>query len=261
MSANSEQTTALIDCAKAASEISTFAGSRMPADRGRVLRAHLLKCEACKALYRETVEVAAALGHNLRADREDHESEEAEVRRAAYRSMDKIKQEKPNTFALRMILIPAFFFFLMVFVTKIAWPDDKIRVSDFGGAVFLGEDSFLPNEAPALILRGSWLTTNVRAFLELDAGSTTVRMGEQTFLLVEDPAGHRFRLKGGEVTLLGSGEITTSRGIVLIEDGSARVVLDGMRFELYCEAGEAKFIDATGETVVGAGEQLLRGSR
>lgn len=233
----------------------------MPAARGRVLRKHLLQCAECKALYRDVVETAASLGHHRRAEREDLESEKAVIRRAAYRSIDKIREEKPNTFALRMILVPAFFFFLMVFVTKIAWPEDKVKVADFGGAVFLGEDSFLPNGPPALILRGSWLTTNERAFLKLKLGSTAVRLDELTFLLVEDPAGHRFRLRGGALELSGVVQVTTTRGVFEMEDGTARLELHGSNLELTCTDGEAVFLDAAGKTILKAGENLVRGTR
>lgn len=261
MAAKSEPSLPTIDCEHAAGEIRAFAGSSMPAARGRILRKHLLQCAECKALYRDVVETAASLGHNLRSGREDLESERAVIRRAAYRSIDKIRQEKPNTFALRMILIPAFFFFLMVFVTKIAWPDDKVKVKDFGGAVFLGEDSFLPDGPAGLILRGSWLTTNERAFLELKLGSSSVRLDELTFLLVEDPARHRFRLRNGTLELSGLAQVTTTRGILEMEEGTARLGLHGSNLELTCETGEVVFLDALGKTRLSAGEKLVRGVR
>ncbi len=261
MSANSEQTLESIDCTRASEEIRTFAGARMPAKRARVLRAHLLECADCNQIYRASVETAARLGHNLRADREDLESEEAEIRRAAYRSIDKVRAKKPNHFALRTILIPAFFFFLMVFVAKESWPGDEVEVTDFGGAVFVEQDSFLPDGPPRKIVRGCWLTTSERAFAEFETGPTSVRMEELTFFLVEEPATHRFRLRSGEIEIEGPSQVTTTRGVLEIEEGRARFSFRDGALEIVCQEGQVSFIEATGESHLSVGEKLLRGVR
>jgi hypothetical protein len=261
MPSKSDPTPTTLDCEQARTEIRTFAGSRVPAARARVLRLHLLECEDCNAFYRESLETAARLGGNLRADREQGEAEATEVRREAARSLDKVRQRKPNSSRLRTVLLPAFFFFLMVFVTRAVWPGDRVQVADWGGPVFIDDEPFLREGSPKGIRRGRWLVTGAAGRLELKNGSARLALGERTFLLVEDPAAHRFRFRGGDLRVSGPCSVTTTHGVLELEDGTATLDARGASFELICEAGGALFIDATGEHRLEAGERVLRDVR
>ena len=261
MSAKSETKIELISCDQARLDIARFAGSQVPAAEARILRAHLLRCETCNGFYRESVETAAALGSNLRAGREELESEQVEMRRAAYKSLDKVKKSRPNHSALRTILLPAFFFFLMVFVTKAAWPGDKVTVKDWSGAVFLGQNPFPPGDPPGAIIRGGWLTTAERAELNLEAGDAEIRLEELTFLMVENAAAHRFRLRSGKLHVSGPCQVTTTFGVVEITDGKAKIEQSGSKLFVWCEEGEVLFVDALGKSLLRSGESVSRGVR
>lgn len=247
-----------LDCAQAREEIQTFAGSRIPAARGRILRSHLLECGDCKSFYKETIETAASLGSNLRANREAKLAEQSETRRAAQRSVDKLRRSRPNHSRLRTVMLPAFFFFLMVSVTKLAWPDDKVRVTEWGGPVFLNDEPFGFEGVPKKIRRGSWLVTGASGKVSIETGDSAIQLGERTFLLVEEPGAHRFRFRGGELTVAGPSLVTTTHGVLEVIDGAARLEARGARFELVCESGTIAFTDASGTQKLTATDRVLR---
>ena len=258
------KTTRQIDCDEARTLVRTFAGGSIPASKGRILRAHLLGCPDCKAFYRETVEVAASLGQGVRAEREAQEAKRRNARREENRKVAlgttpaTIRTGRPDRFALRTILVPAFFFFLMVWLTKFG-ASQRIYLVESQGTIWI--DGKPTSSEKMKLKRGDWCLTESSSRAVLELGDSKLTIFGDSHVLVEDPATRRLRFRSGEVRAEGSQEITTSFGVLAVEEGTQRLSYLNGSFELACDSGRAVFSDASGDTVLEPGDLLVRGLR
>lgn len=253
-----------LDCTAAQEAIRTFAGARVPRGVAQRLRAHLLECADCKAAYRDALETAAQLGQEVRRGREASDARRSAARReenrqAVLEAGATRRVARPNSFALRTILVPAFFFFLMVWVTKIAGGGPDAYLVEARGEVFVG-DTPVPSRAEELRLkRGDWIFTAANSAARVEVGGSELSVGADTKLLVESPDERRFRFRGGTLEVANEAEITTSYGILEIANGECELEHRDGSFEIHCVRGHATFVDGGGSHALEAADRLLRG--
>ena len=255
-----------LDCAQAQEAIRRFAGARVPRSVAKVLRAHLLECPDCKAAYRDALETAAQIGHEVRRDREATDAQRSaerreESRQAILEEGAKRTFKKPNSFALRTILVPAFFFFLMVWVTKLAGGGPDAFLVEARGEVFVGETKIPSRAEDQKLKRGDWIFTAAGSAARVEVGGSELQIGADTKLLVEDPDERRFRFRGGYLEITGPAEFSTSYGVLEIADGEFTLSHQDGIFEVHCVSGDAAFVDGAGAHVLETADRLLRGRK
>ncbi len=158
---------------------------------------------------------------------------------------------------LRPVLLVAFFFWLMVWITTPGGPGPAFQVEWLGGQVTAGGkriESALPNFG---LGDGQRLTTGPDGRARLARMEAELLVGPDTNLEVPRVAPLELRLYGGELELTAEGQVSTDRGVVLLDGGRARLVLTAEELRLEGLAGVTTLQDAEGDHPVGPGEVLL----
>ncbi|MEM7516075.1 MAG: hypothetical protein AAF368_04010 [Planctomycetota bacterium] len=224
------------------------------------MRAHLQGCAECKAAYVDAVQTAASVGGKVREEREGRDEEMRELRLEAAiagRNDTLERAHRGRFFSLRLVLLPAFFFVLMMFVSRVVRGPERVRVVEWKGVTeAAGQTLENGGQAPRLI-RGSWLRTGNGGSMVLELGGTRIGLEETSHLMVLATEESHFQLRSGRISIEGEAEVTTSLGVVEI-DGRAEVSSRGSAFEVQCEDGKVTFVNAGGTTELVAGEHYRR---
>lgn len=249
-----------ISCESAQEDLKTFAGGLIPTAKARALRAHLQSCVECKAAYVDAVQTAASVGGKVREEREGRDEEMRELRLEAAiagRNDTLERAHRGRFFSLRLVLLPAFFFVLMMFVSRVIRGPERVRVVEWRGVTEAAGQALENGGGAPRLIRGSWLRTGKGGSMLLQIGDTRIELEESTHLMVLAADASHFQLRSGEISVEGEAEVTTSLGVVEI-DGRSRLTSRGSGFEVRCEDGQASVVNAGGTKDLAAGESYRR---
>ncbi|MCB9916284.1 MAG: zf-HC2 domain-containing protein [Planctomycetes bacterium] len=241
-----DHTTALT-CEGAAPLLHTYVAKELGRDDTLRLRSHLARCPECMAAYRDAVETTAALGKQAGAVREQRMAERQRVARAAKAlGKDLSKTPRKRNFRLRIVLIPAVVIYVILQLTNLGPPPGKVTMLSAEGGVTIGERE--PDFAlgPPLVLPGRWIFTKDFGKAVLEGGSCTVDVGRKTQLLVESARPVRFRLRAGQMRVVGTANVVTVLGMVQFEEGRGVLTFDDHGLFVEAEAGSITMLTPDG---------------
>jgi hypothetical protein len=221
-------------------------------ERVQWMRDHFERCGSCRDRYRGAVMTLAHIGRERRLDRAERDLER---RRVGLRRMAREAGLPPATslHRLRILIYPALVLFLIVLMTR--QPRSQASLTWLAGRIQV-EHRILSREEPRARLRtGQWCSSGPEGGARLETPRVRADLEEDTRLAMERIVPARLRLEGGAVQLDGSCLVTTPRGLVELEEGRARVALEG-GLRVDCLAGRARVSLADGEHNLEAGESF-----
>jgi len=265
-----------IPCEEARRLLARFVGGELSRGEDRPFRAHVLSCTGCRDAYRESIQAAARLGRQHRAERErtpaeivrgvperperhrgdgrdggDEGSESRERTRRARGAIARYSRANRATwFRLRLVLVPAVMIVLFSQLGVLRRPSSVEALALASGVVAAGAD-LAEGSSVELSAGGVCASGSGRARLATKRGSASLE--PRTLVVVEDPGRLRLRLERGTLALEGELVVTTPFGIATC-DGAGRLTLAGGSLEASCEAGSLTLVDAAGERTLAAGE-------
>lgn len=235
-----------LTCEEVPALVRTFVSVGLPGHEGRRLRAHVQACDACRAVYRDGVETAAHIGHERRVERVA--TEKAVRRWSLRRDVFTVQSTRRGRGArLRTVLYPALFFLFILQLADVSRYEPLLSVEVLEGEVHGSEH----------LQHGELCATGPDGRARLTSRGSSLEVGPDTRLLVESASQARVRLLSGSLSLRGSWRVTTDRGVVDLEEGEARVTLDGEGLTCEGEDGELTILDAAGETPVRPGQRVV----
>lgn len=232
---------------------SFLAGGASPEER-RCLRGHGAECASCAESYREGVEWLARLAKER-------------VRPGRVRPRPRIlsafagSSKKRNR--LRLALWPAVVFFTLIQVDRMRARGSALKLTVEQGPIEVnGEALALGPDAPEVweLPGGSWVVSGPDAGARIETHRAEVEIGPAALLGLERAWPLRLRLEQGPLWIEGKATVGTPLGIVELDGGKSRVALGPEGLELTCESGSARWLNARGERVLGAGESLVGSS-
>lgn len=237
-----------LTCDEVSVLVRTFVAKGLSTEKGRLLRAHVEGCRACREIYRGGVETAAHIGHGRRTERV---ATEKAVRRWSLRrdAFSAHATPRGRGARIRTLVYPAFFCFLIIQFTEIGSHEAMLEVEILAGEV----------QASEALELGELCATGPEGRARLTTDGAWLELGHETRLLVESIHPPRVRLLAGELELDGGWHVTTRQGVVEVEGGRARVALDPDGLVCSGDTGVLRVIDARGETIVAAGERVVFG--
>ena len=265
-----------ITCEEARAAIGRFlsSGFRMAedAEAQEDMRRHIQGCEECDEVYREGIETTASMKGALRA----HRLREARAGQTtgpggrprlrgagALGVLLTMGGRQPSNkvmqviWRLRPVLLVAFFFWLMIWITKPGGVAPVFEVQWRSGVVTLGIKP-LKSDLPNFGLGdGGDLTTDAEGSARLTRLEAELLVGPDTFLGFEQVVPMNLRLHAGELEVSATGQVTTDLGVVRLDGGRVRLELDPERLRLVVLEGAAVLQDAEGALEVPAGEGLV----
>ena len=250
------------DCTEARASIALFVTGELQRARGKRLRNHLGRCEACLDAYRSAMEAAARMGRDLREERDQSEREarrEGQRQRALDATGDR---RRPNRFGLRLALLPAVFG-LLILLVRSSGAEEGLVAHWVGGEVHVGGQRMNEERAILRLSRGDWCTTSGNARVRLapgqeppaDGDAVPFVLGLETAVFVVDPARRELRLEEGQLSFAGSCRVTTPWGILEADDAAEGTLeSDARGARLTCAAGRLTWTGPLGRRSLGAGE-------
>jgi hypothetical protein len=112
------------------------------------------------------------------------------------------------------------------------------------GQVFVDASALAPAEGPRRVARGARCATAGDARARLKVGAADLDLHAATSLFVEDARAPRLRLEHGTLLATGACRITSSRGVVDVQSGSALVSIDGHTLTVAARGGRVLAYDA-----------------
>ncbi len=214
-------------------------------------RRHLSECDACAAFYREAVRAAACIGRERRLEREAAAKalRHRRLRRFAFGA----RSTRTGRLArLRTLIYPALFCVLAFSLANPVRFEPLARLEILGGPVHASEAALAsaPPTGEATLALGELCATGNGGRARIHIGASNLELLGHTAVLLESCRRPRVRLVAGSVIAEGSWQVTSAAGVVRIEQGRARVSLEGG--ELACESlgGVVTRIDARGREVL-----------
>lgn len=223
----------------------------LAAGKDRRFREHVLRCEACRVVYRQALAAAARVGQGLRGVREPGSGAASRARSRPHRGAARMARWR-----LGLALAAA-----ASLVLALPWGlrrrSVEIRCTAVGaGEVIVAGAALAPGDAFRGAGRGTWCTTRGDGRAELDGGGAELRVGPETTLTLEEAGDLRVRLLGGELEVDGSCTIDSLLGALRVR-GQARVSLADGVLTADCTAGSLRFADHAESRALGAGERLV----
>jgi len=214
-------------------------------------------CRECLEAYREAVETAAHLSRFTVEEREKRMVERQ--RRSLHAKVFGPREPKRRRFPfrLRLVLIPAFFFWLMLEITSFGPPPARVELVEQRGSVLLDGRPLDADVEDLLVLPGRWVRTAAVSEAFLEAGDCRLRLGAETELLLEDARPVRMRLGRGNVRIEGSAAFVTVLGLVTVEEGRGVLDLSDACLRLEPEGGLWTLFDRKGERALPLGAATL----
>jgi hypothetical protein len=241
-------------CAEARRQIAAFVQASPGVAETRFLRAHVARCPDCDDAYRGALAGAARVGHAVREERVERERDRRhrDLVRLSRGAGGSTRRGRPW---LKLFLATCALFFLFT----------RLPALGFGAALFVERASGAVVAADVRVgaddrfslARGQRCLTGPESSAVLRGEDGELRLGASTTVLVEEPGGRegtRVRLLAGALELTGSSVVTTEFGVVTLDDGRARLELDGL-LRASCEAGELAIVGPLGERRLKAGER------
>lgn len=268
-------------CEGAERALRLHARGALDGSRAQALRAHLVLCPGCAAVYRATVEQRARLGRTLRGEfpgsgaaprHRVTPTEPALALGADERSGDGPLPEEPGAegegargeraraarwrrLRLRTVLMPLFFAWLILQVTGVGARPARMEVLEARGLVSVAERPYAQYEGPPRLVRGAWCHTEDGSWARIAASGAKLELGAWTSVQAEQFDPPRVRLRAGELTVWGTASVVTWIGVIDLEAAEARVRLVPGGLELDCRAGTLSYVGPLGERRLGAGER------
>ena len=278
-----------ITCEDARAAMQRFleAGFRIgkDADAQDAMRRHLQDCDACAEVYRAGVETTVAMkgalrSHRLREARLDRPADDRRPRLGGLGAMGVLLSwggRRPSNkvvytiWRLRPVLLVAFFFWLMIWITKPGGPGPAFRVEHRAGGVVL-DGKRLTDDGPNFGLAdGQNLATDAAGAARLHRMGTEVLVDQASELTLVRVWPTELRLYRGGLEVTGPVQVTTDLAVVTVEPtpgeggapadedadpGSARVVRGPAALEVTCLAGSLRLTLPDAEHLVGPGDGL-----
>jgi len=249
------------DCREARHAIARFVGGSVDRATDRRFRNHLMRCQECRAIYRETMSTAARMGGALRSEREETERETRHVSFRARAIQATADKRRRNRFGLRLALLPAGIALLILLFR--AGGGESALVLHWNGGHVRAAGQLLNDDRPRMRLSsGDWCetrgnaTARIATSIELGEEPPPFTLGIETSLQVLDAKDHNVRLARGSLSARGPCSVITPHGVLAIESGGASVVLDGARYVLSVESGEVSWTGPSETRTLSAGQRL-----
>jgi len=246
-----------ISCEEAGALMREFSRENLDTHRLRLLRGHLAGCSDCMSIYREVVGTTAALGRVTRAEREkraiERQRNQLHAKVFGRKELPKVKR---RFFRLRIVLIPAFFIYLMTQIAGVGPPPARIEIISTRGKVTIDQRPVEEGAGPALVLPGRWILSSRFADATVDGRTCELRLGSETDLLVESAAPPRFRFRSGDLQVDGTTTLVTVLGMIEISEGRGHLRLDDHGLLIEPESGSWSVFDRYGETKLEKGHAV-----
>jgi hypothetical protein len=242
-------------CREARRQIASFVHASPDVETSRFLHAHVERCPACHAAYREALTGAARVGRAVRAERVERERDRrhrelVRLSRGAAGMGGSRRGPRPW---LKLFLATCALFFLFTRLPALGF-GSALYVEQASGAVVAADVRIGPDQRLSLA-RGQRCLTGPDASAVLHGDAGELRLGPATTVLIEEPDGRdgvRVRLLGGALELSGRCVVTTMFGVATLDGGRARVELDGL-LRASCAEGELAIVGPLGERRLRAG--------
>jgi hypothetical protein len=247
-----------IDCDEAARLTRSFATGQLEVEALRGLRRHLARCGECMALYREALETTAQLGRLTVEERERRllERQRQALHAKAFGPREK-SGRRARRFRLRMVLLPAFFIYLMTQIAGLGPPPARVELVAHSGHVTIDGRTVEPGAEAALVLPGRWVISAQGAQARLDGRTCVAQLEAETELLLESAKPVRFRLRRGGLQVDGDMICVTVLGLVEVTQGKGSLFLGDTGLRVEPESGTWKLFDRHGERSFPAGVQTV----
>lgn len=226
------------------------------------LRAHLSGCPACRADLETGVSTAASLRARARRERELQVRTErrSRHRRLALQGAFSFSPRDPRGARLRMLLLPAFFMFLMVQTTSGSLARTGPALIALRGDVRV-DDLAVPPDRPRRELRpGDFCFTGEGAGARLFLEGTSVRLRERTGVWIESTSPVRLRLQAGALELSGTATVTSRAGLLELERSDAVASVSDGRLAVLSHGDGVRVVDSRGVRELDAGSSVELGA-
>ena len=232
------------------------------------MRQHIQGCEACAEAYRSGVETTGSLKGALQAShlRELRSKEGGRPRLGGMGAMGVLMSwggVQPSNkliatiWRMRPVLIVAFFFWLMVTLTKPGGPGPAFRVDWQAGLVVL-DGKQLIDDGPNFGLKQSQnVATDSEGTARVHREETEVLLGPATELECERITPARMRLYHGTIEVTGPLELSSDHGFLSQTEGRSRVNLEPGGLRVQCFEGAMTATLPEVEHLLGPGDTLL----
>ena len=249
-------------CSHARATLPAYLAGDLGLDALVELRAHLGRCPDCREHLEVGVTTAASLRTRARQERtrEQRVERRAQHRKRALQGAFSLSARSPLGPRLRMLLLPAFFVFLMMQTTSGSLAKVKPALTTLRGEVRV-DDLPVPPERPRRELRaGDFCRTGDASGARLFMGHTSVRMFEHTGLWIESTSPVRLRLEVGEVETSGAATLTSRLGLIELDGASARVSSRAGRLRVLSHGDGVRVVDSRGVRELGLGDEVELGA-
>ncbi|HUR29618.1 MAG TPA: hypothetical protein VM509_15620 [Planctomycetota bacterium] len=225
------------------------------------LREHLKTCLDCNAAYRSALLDDARLRRRMvDVENEEARHESPSAPRRAVLSPLAIARAgfatsaatgRATTAWMIVILIAGY---AAVRLTPGASAGGRATLQALAGEISTLGDPLLAGAPARDLSRGDWVRLPAGARARLCFGATKVELAACCELQIEEPSTRRVRLELGEIEVFGPLLVTSSYGIVQVEDGHATVGIDVSGLRVEAEDGNVRTIDSHGEHELESGE-------
>ncbi|MDF1800501.1 MAG: hypothetical protein P1V81_15090 [Planctomycetota bacterium] len=232
------------------------------------MRQHIQGCDACAEAYRSGVETTSSMKAALLASRQRELRSKmgGRPRLGGMGAMGVLMSwggKEPSSklvatiWRLRPVLIVAFFFWLMVTLTKPGGPGPAFRVDWRGGLVVL-DGKQLIDDGPNFGLKQSQnVATNFEGTARVHRAATEVLLSPATEVECERIEPARMRLYHGTLAITGPLELTSDHGFLSQAEGHSRVTLEPAGLRVQCFEGGLTATLPEVEHLLGPGDTLL----
>lgn len=242
-----------LDCAGARAFLERFVESSPAAADDRAFRTHVLRCEECRTLYRETI---AGLARARRASRDGAPAQVPRLERQVRRRQTIARTVRGSgRWRLKTVLIPAGL--IVLFCGLPLRGGGHLDAHWEVGAVEAGGLTLGPESPSTELERGEACATHGQARAWLEGHGGRFRLGPATRVFVEDAREPWVRLQSGSLEVEGSLRVGAQLGLVELDEARASVRLEGRRVLVECLEGRATVRNAGLERTLAAGQRAV----
>ena len=242
-------------CQEARRLLSHFVTTSLPATQDRHFRDHILVCDECRTIYRQTVAAAA------RSKREREDARLTDAARRERQDRRRLTIRKTNRagqgWRLKTALVPAGLILLLCGFPFLGSKHLEARWEAGGveaAGVTLDADR---NEVELGV--GDGCVTHGTARVTIEGHGGRYVLEGDTRVYVVDPGVPWVRVQSGGLELEGSGRVGAQLGLVELEDGLVRLRKRGHKLEIDCISGTATVLNAGLKHRIGPGERAVVG--
>lgn len=241
-------------CEDAGKLIQRFLAGRLARADEQRMRQHLAGCAECQDTYQHAVYTAASVGRERREERvalERHERH-AELKRLAFEAPPRTR----GMHLLRVLVYPAFFCFLMVQIGNLTDRTVGLRLSLVQGSVRAGARELDEPGTAAEVWQGQVCSTAEDGGATIEAEDSVAELAADTHVLIERVRPLRLRLRAGTLHVTGDARVSTTLGVVELEQGEADILLVGGQLTVLAASGTVRFTGPDGVRSLEPGETL-----